>query len=133
MCQTKLTDYFALLDKIENVMQRHPELHKVVTNVDTQLKQLSLNDCESNFCPLFKQLMANAYNNTPTFHRHDEIIKKFDTSLLIYAGPMAYDLVHRNMPTALPSLQTVQREVHNEYQTISEGYFQFDGLENFFN
>ena len=33
--QTKLTDYFALLNKIENVMQRHPELHKVVTNVDT--------------------------------------------------------------------------------------------------
>ena len=105
--QTKLIDYFALLDKIENVMQRHPELHKVVTNVDTQLKQLSLNDCESNFCPLFKQLLANAYNNankTPTSRRHDEIIKKFATSLLIYAGPMAYDLIHRNMPTALPSL-----------------------------
>ena len=44
---------------------------------------------------------------------------------------MAYDLIHRNMPTALPSLRTVQREVHNEYQTISEGYFQFDGLEKF--
>ena len=33
---------------------------------------------------------------------------------------MAYDLVHRNMPTALPSVRSVQREVHNEYQTISE-------------
>ena len=115
-------------------MQRHPELHKVVRNVDTQLKQLSLNDCESNFCPLFKQLLANAYNNankTPTSHRHDEIIKKLATSLLIYAGPMAYDLIHLNMPTALHSLRTVQREVRNEYQTISEGYFQFDGLEKF--
>jgi len=44
---------------------------------------------------------------------------------------MAYDLVHRNMPTTLPSLRTVQREVHNEYQTISEGYFQFDGLDKY--
>ena len=44
---------------------------------------------------------------------------------------MAYNLVHQNMPKALPSLRTVQREVHNEYQTIPEGYFQFDGLEKF--
>ena len=44
---------------------------------------------------------------------------------------MAYDLVHRNMPIALPSLRTVQREVQNEYKTISEGYFQFDGLEKY--
>ena len=30
--QTKLTDYYTLLDDIENVMQKHPELHEVVTN-----------------------------------------------------------------------------------------------------
>ena len=133
--QTKLTDYFTLLDKIENIMQKNPELHKVVANVNSHRKPFLSNDCESDFfCPLFKQLLVNAYQNVnkiPTSRRHDTIIKKFATSLLIYAGPMAYDLVHRNMPTALPSLRTVQREVHNEYQTISEGYFQFDGLENY--
>ena len=32
------------------------------------------------------------------------------------------------MPTAIPSLQI---EVQNEYQGISEGYFQFDGLEKY--
>ena len=92
-------------------------------------KQLLPNECESNFCPLFKQLLENAHHNLnkiPTSQRYDTIVKKFATSLLIYAGPMAYNLVHQNMPKALPSLQTVQREVHNEYQTISEGYFQFD-------
>ena len=35
------------------------------------------------------------------------------------------------MPTALPSLRTVQKEAHHEYQTISEGYFQFDGLDKY--
>ena len=35
------------------------------------------------------------------------------------------------MPIASPSLRTVQREVQNEYKTISEGYFQFDGLEKY--
>ena len=76
--QTKLTDYYALLDEIENVMQKHPELHKVVTGVDAQRKQLLPNDYESHFCPLFKQLLANAYHNVnriPTSRRHDTIIK----------------------------------------------------------
>lgn len=132
--QTKLTDYFTLLDEIENVMEKHPKLHKIVTTIDSQRKSFLPNDHESDFCPLFKRLLVNAYQNVkkiPTSRRHDTIIKKFATSLLIYAGPMAYDLVHQNMPRALPSLRTVQREVHNEYQTISEGYFQFDGLDKY--
>ena len=132
--QTKLTDYFTLLGEIENVMQKDPNLHKVVANIDSQIKPFLPTDCESDFCPLFKRLLINAYQNAnkiPTSRRHATIIKKFITSLLIYAGPMAYDLVHRNMPTALPSLRTVQREVQNEYQAISEGYFQFDGLEKY--
>jgi len=61
--QTKLTDYYALLDKIENVMQKHPELHKVVTNIDSQRKSFLPNDCGSDFCPLFKRLLENAYQN----------------------------------------------------------------------
>ena len=132
--QTKLTDYFTLLNNIENIVQKNPELHKVVANVNSHRRPFFPNNCESGFSPFFKQLLMNAYQNVskvPTSRRHDTIIKKFATSLLIYAGPMAYDLVHRNMPTALPSLRSVQREVHNEYQTISEGYFQFDGLENY--
>ena len=85
----------SLLGEIENVMQKYPNLHKVVGNIDSQIKP---NDCESDFCPLFKWLLVNAYQNAnkiPTSRQHATIIKTFAISLLIYAGPMAYDLVHR--------------------------------------
>ena len=41
---------------------------------------------------------------------------------------MAYNLIHQNMPTALPSLRTIQRQIHSEYHHIAEGELQFDGL-----
>jgi len=44
---------------------------------------------------------------------------------------MAYNLVHKNMPTALPSLHTVQGVIHSQYHRISEGQFQFDELATF--
>ena len=83
------------------------------------------------FGPLFKQLLKNARTNigkVPQARRHDVIMKKFSTSLLIYAGPRAYNFMHENMPHALPSLRTVQRIIHSGYRPISEGEFRFDEL-----
>jgi len=133
--QTKLTDYFPFIDKIINLTETEPDFNEVVENVDLQRKvcldTCSLLNITDSFCPLFKKLVLNAQHNIskiPKTQRHNAAIKKFATSLLLYAGPMAYDLVHRNMPKALPCLRTVQREVCNGYQTIAEGSFQFDGL-----
>ena len=39
-----------------------------------------------------------------------------------------YAFIHQNMPTALPSLRTVQWMIHAEYHAISEGQLQFDEL-----
>ena len=60
-------------------------------------------------------------------------MKKISTSLFIYAGPLAYSFVHQNMPQSLPSLKTVQRIVHNEYEVMHEGEFRFDQLLNHIN
>ena len=93
-----------MLNNIENIVQKNPELRKVVANVISHGKPFFPNNCESDFCPFFKQLLMNAYQNVskvPTSRRHDTIIKKFAASLLIYAGPMAYDLVHRQQPCLL--------------------------------
>ena len=57
-----------------------------------------------------------------------EDIVKFSTSLLLYGGPMAYNLIQKNMEDALPSLRTVQRTIRSEYYPLSEAQFQFDGL-----
>lgn len=57
------------------------------------------------------------------------MLKIFFTSLVIlYAGPLAYNFLHENLPHALPSLRNVQRILHSEYKTINEGEFQFDEL-----
>lgn len=56
------------------------------------------------------------------------MLKKFSTSFFIYAGPLAYDFLQRNLSCALPSLRTVQRLVQSEYKTMHEGKFQFDDL-----
>ena len=38
----------------------------------------------------------------------EDILKKFATSLLVYAGPLAYDCLYENLPKALPSLRSIQ-------------------------
>uniref|UniRef100_A0A1X7USD2 PHD-type domain-containing protein n=1 Tax=Amphimedon queenslandica TaxID=400682 RepID=A0A1X7USD2_AMPQE len=60
--------------------------------------------------------------------RHSSELKKFATILLINAGPMAYEFLHRNMSEALPSLRTVQGIIHSDYQQFREGHFRFDQL-----
>ena len=83
------------------------------------------------FSHLFRQLMLNAEKNLeklPKQRRHQQLLQKFSISLFIYCGPLAYDFIHSNMPEALPSLRTVQRELSCEYQPIHEGEFRFKEL-----
>ena len=44
---------------------------------------------------------------------------------------MAYNHVHHNMPDALPCLCAVQRNLHTEYNPLSEGNFRFEKLVNY--
>ena len=80
---------------------------------------------------LFKQLLLNAQKNcsaSPKGRRHNEIIKKFSLSLFLTIGPSAYELLHINMPEAIPSLSTVEREANRRYSPLGEGKFIFDKL-----
>ena len=81
-----------------------------------------------------RQVVANAEKNAlkhPHGKRHSEVVKKFSTSFFLYAGSMAYNLVHQNMPDALPCLRTVQENIHAEYYSLSEGQFRFDELASY--
>ena len=51
--QTKLTDYYTLLDDIENVMQKHPELHEVVTNKENHSCQMIVNQISLHYSSSF--------------------------------------------------------------------------------
>ena len=76
----------------------------------------------------FQQLLQNAHNNSshlPHSRRHSEVIKKFSLSLLLQTGSTGYQLLHKNMPEALDSLPTVQREAAKQVNPPSEWEFAF--------
>ena len=80
---------------------------------------------------MLKHIISNAERNAskvPKVRRHSEVLKKFCTSLLIYAGPIAYEFLQQKLPQALPCLWTVQHVIHSEYKTIVEGDFRIDDL-----
>jgi len=68
--------------------------------------QETKNDSHPPFSTIFKELLQNAESNVgkhTNARRHPALLKKFSTALFIYAGPLAYDFFHQNMPEALPS------------------------------
>ena len=133
--QTKITDYYKLLDKIESLASSSSEYGSIINEVDKiQRERLTMCHPEletEKFGSLFKQLLENITlnaNKVPQARRHDHIIKKFSTSLLIYAGPRAYNFLHRNIPDGLTCLRTVQRITRSEYKSMREGEFLFADL-----
>ena len=127
--QNKITDYFRILTDIENLIKSN---EKLLALLQTSMHEKeSTTKCELLCTTLLKQIIINAEKNTGkcnTHRRHPEMIKKFSMALFIYAGPMAYEFIHQNMPEALPSLRTVQNIVHSHYKTLDEGQFRFDDL-----
>jgi len=66
-----------------------------------------------------------------SIHKEEGIVRLLRNLQHLYSCSMAYNLVHKNMPTALLSLRTVQGAIHSQYHRISEGQFQFDELATF--
>lgn len=120
--QTYINDYMPFINKAATVIHKVEALQNAPT-------VFSNNECFST--TLFKQLLFNAHRNCshlPQGRRHNEVIKKFSLSLLLTVGSSAYELLHDNLPEALPSLSTVQREANKCYSPLKEGEFMFDQL-----
>ena len=124
--QTKVTSYFELIGSVVKLVDKNVEIRRALQVVCEKESEDAASSSQ-----FLNKLLLNAEKNSlklPHQRRHDEVMKKFSTSLFIYSGPMAYEFLHRNLPTALPSLRTVQRIVHNEYHHLHEGDFRFDDL-----
>ena len=135
--QTRLTQYYDLINQIDLLTKSTPELMKAFNKANEERSKIlnisSLHRKPLEFQSFFQKIVCNADSNAckqPQGRRHCEIVKKFATSLYLYAGSMAYNLVQQNMTTALPCLRTVQRNLHSEYHPLSEGNFQFEELLN---
>ena len=119
--QTCTTQYYDIVDEIERLSHTNEVLSVLQQRPSDQLP----------FSPVLKQIIVNAERNAtalPQAKRHPEVLKKFATALLIYAGPLAYNFLQKNLHEALPSLRTVQRIVHAKFDAMNEEEFCFDGL-----
>ena len=126
--QTKLTSFFDLVDDVSSIMSKLPAFETGSMPLTQHYVPTKFQDM---FSPLFKRLIANAETNLqklPQQIRHDTIIKKFATSLLIYCGPMSYNFISSNLSKALPCLRTVQQSIAKEYALFQEGHFRFNEL-----
>ena len=127
--QTKVTCFFDLVDDVNSIISQLPAMECMGSAPLTQ--DTSPTKFQDMFSPLFKHLITNAEINLkklPQQIRHDAIIKKFATSLLIYCGPMSYNFISSNLSKALPCLRTVQQSIAKEYVLFQEGHFRFDEL-----
>ena len=123
--QTQITDYFTIAKEINDIVKGNPSLSNLIK------ENCQHNNAIEFSTSLLQQLFKNAQTNAehlPRQRRHTEVIKKFSMSMLFMAGPAAYDLLHQNMPEALPSLSTIRKEMKKSYSNLIEGEFRFDKL-----
>jgi len=124
LSQIRRTNYFDLVEKIDLLSKSNNELMKALNEANDERKSLFGENEQVDFKSFFNQIVLNAEKNStkhPQGRRHTEVVKKFATSPFLYAGSMAYNLVHKSMSAALPSLRTVQGAIHSQYHRISEG------------
>jgi hypothetical protein len=132
--QTQLTDYYKVLNSIEKLSQQNEKLSFLLQQFQIEggtHQGTGLTSNHLSLTPVLKQILLNAESNSKKYstqRTHPEILKKFATSLFIYAGPLAYEFIQQNMAEALPSLRTVQTAIRMEYKTLKEGSFRFDDL-----
>jgi hypothetical protein len=95
--QTRITDYFKVLDNIEKLVQQNEELSLL-------LKQFQIGDEENplskqySLTPILNQIILNAERNAKkscTQRRHPEILKKFATALLFMLDHLHMNLFNR--------------------------------------
>ena len=121
--QPLITNYIKIVSDIELSIQQNPKLSSLIkANCDNKVEFSTA---------VLQRLFTNASNNAkqlPKQRRHDETIKKFSISLFFLAGPAAYEMLHQNLPEALPSLSLVKKEMRKHYSNFTEGVFRFDKL-----
>jgi len=122
--QYLLTNYCSIVDTISKAIDGFTPPPHTSQESDTLLP-------EHFSTSLFRELLRTASENckrVPQARRHTEIVKKFSLSVLLRIGSTGYELLHKNMPEALPSLSTVKREAAKRYTPLIEGEFSFDQL-----
>ena len=100
--QTNITSFFNTVDKLTDLVSKETKINAIVEAAQEQMKSRNFDSVS----PLFNQLLRNAERNcqkVPKSRRHGEVIQKFATSLLIYAGPLTYTFYIKTCPRPCPA------------------------------
>ena len=97
--QKRITDYFEILTDIERLIINNKRLSASLQTSMHESRMQYNSLCSTVLRQIIVNAEANA-GNLNTQRRYPEIVKKFSMALFIYAGPMAYEFIHQNMPEA---------------------------------
>ena len=80
-------------------------------------------------CTYFEEINAEKNSDRTSIkgHRHDDVVKKFASSLFCLIGKASYEMLQSNFGSTLPLSSTVQRDISSTVK-IEEGDFWFDQL-----
>ena len=106
--QTKLTSFFHVIEKINELTNTEPKFKAVIQASEEQHRKIWTTNTSAFIIQLLKMqsIMLRNFQNAGG---------EFATSLFIYAGPLAYNFFHNNLPEALPCLCTIQKNLHREH------------------
>lgn len=113
----------------EAILQKFPFIRTLViysniignSNHDFTLLNIILNNMIKNLIT-----QVNGY-------RYDQVVRQFATSLYILGGRTAYEFIRLNIPGFLPSIQTIQSFINASANYTTEGHFNYDDIQDYFN
>lgn len=130
--QTRITEYFTILNQVEYLMKTNHILQQTIINMksNTQFSPIAaLIDTQPD--SLMKILLKSAIQHTSKNkfgYRHDETVKMFASYLRMIGGRLMYETLHANLPLSLPSIPTVDRYIADTRPPMIEGVLRVDEL-----
>ncbi|CAF1288711.1 unnamed protein product [Didymodactylos carnosus] len=114
---------------LTDIIESHPILQSLVRFYQSQ----NGDQAETQF---LSSLINNVTNNLSNYssksrYRYNDFIKNFSLCLYVLDGKPAYEFVRQNLPSAIPTLTTMQTMITSNENSIVEGNFRFQQLQKF--
>lgn len=149
--QSLVTDYFALVEKIANVLLENVEVAQhIVTRINeieakigfsvyladenflvSKKKANSPHITASNFLKKLMKVSVQTSKGCKNKNVFDDAIKNFAVYLFYVGGRLLYETLHANMKNALPPISTLNRYLDRHHEQKQQGTFDFGGLAKF--
>lgn len=98
-------------------------------SAETESKNKILNESPTHV--FLQKLLDQAdrnYSRNKHGHRFDDDIKQFASYVRMIGGPLTYETIQKNMPAALPALQSTNRYIQKTHSHITEAILRCDEL-----